>query len=79
VEKRLAGCVQITGPTVSTYWWKENIAKTKEWLCLIKSRKDLYEETSIAVRDAVEAGKWRSNTRKLPERVLVRDLRVSGG
>ena len=25
VEKRLAGCFQIFGPIVSTYWWKDNI------------------------------------------------------
>ena len=44
VEKRLAGCFQIVGPIVSTYWWKENIETAEEWLCLIKSKKALYEE-----------------------------------
>ena len=51
VEKRLAGCVQIVGPIVSTYWWKENIAKAEEWLCLVKSRKDLYEELETSIKE----------------------------
>ena len=44
VEKRLAGCVQIIGPIVSTYWWRDKIETAEEWLCLIKSRKDMYQE-----------------------------------
>ncbi|CAD7776901.1 CutA1 divalent ion tolerance protein [Candidatus Methanoperedenaceae archaeon GB50] len=35
VEKRLAGCIQILGPIVSTYWWKNNIETAEEWLCFI--------------------------------------------
>jgi len=35
VEKRLAGCIQILGPIVSTYWWKSNIETAEEWLCFI--------------------------------------------
>ena len=51
IEKRLAGCVQIVGPITSTYWWRENIVKAEEWLCLIKSRKDLYEELEKSIRE----------------------------
>jgi periplasmic divalent cation tolerance protein len=51
VERRLAGCVQIVGPIVSTYWWKENIVKAKEWLCLVKSKKDLYEELEKSIKE----------------------------
>ena len=51
VEKRLAGCVQIIGPITSTYWWKNNIEMAEEWLCLIKSRKDLYQELEKAIRE----------------------------
>jgi len=43
-EKRLASCVQIIGPLLSIYWWKGNIEKTEEWLCIIKSKKNLYHE-----------------------------------
>lgn len=51
VEKRLAGCVQIVGPVISTYWWKGDIERAKEWLCFIKSRKNLYEELEKAIKE----------------------------
>jgi periplasmic divalent cation tolerance protein len=50
VEKRLAACVQIIGPIVSTYWWKGNIESAEEWLCIIKSKKDLYDELEKAIK-----------------------------
>jgi len=50
VEKRLAGCVQVFGPTTSIYWWKGKVEKAEEWLCLIKSRTDLYEELESTIR-----------------------------
>ena len=49
LERRLAGCVQIVGPIVSSYWWKGNIETAEEWLCLIKSRQDLFEELEKAI------------------------------
>ncbi len=44
VERRLAGCVQVIGPVTSTYWWKQKIETAEEWLCIMKSRADLYRE-----------------------------------
>ena len=49
VEKRLAACAQVIGPITSTYWWKDNIERAEEWLCLMKSRNDLYEELEKAI------------------------------
>ena len=43
VAQRLAGCVQIVGPITSTYWWQAEIETAEEWLCVVKSRRDLYE------------------------------------
>jgi periplasmic divalent cation tolerance protein len=51
VEKRLAGCVQIIGPITSTYRWQGEIETAEEWLCLIKSRQDLYEALEEAIRE----------------------------
>jgi periplasmic divalent cation tolerance protein len=51
VEKRLAACVQIVGPIVSTYWWKGTIETAEEWLCIIKSTKALYEELEKAIEE----------------------------
>ena len=50
VEKRLAACAQVVGPIMSTYWWKEEIERTEEWLCIMKSRRDLYNELENAVK-----------------------------
>jgi len=51
VEKRLAGCVQIVGPIISTYWWKGRLDTNKEWLCIIKSKKALYGKIEKAIKD----------------------------
>ena len=42
VEGKLAACVQVSGPITSFYEWKGKIEKAQEWVCLIKTRKDLY-------------------------------------
>lgn len=44
VKNRLAACVQIIGPIKSTYIWKGKMEKAEEWLCIIKTRADLYNE-----------------------------------
>jgi periplasmic divalent cation tolerance protein len=51
VQKRLAGCVQIIGPITSTYWWQGEIETAEEWLCVIKSRRELYERLEEAIRE----------------------------
>ena len=51
VEQRLAACVQIIGPISSVYRWKGRIERTGEYLCLIKSRNDLYERIEKAIKE----------------------------
>jgi len=50
VETRLAACVQLFGPIASTYRWQGKIETSQEWLCLIKSRADLYPQVEEALR-----------------------------
>ncbi len=50
VEKRLAACAQIMGPIESTYWWEDKIERAKEWLCIMKTRNDLFEELEAAIK-----------------------------
>ncbi len=52
VEGRLAACVQVIGPATSTYHWQGSIQRSREWLCLIKSRASLYGEIEEAIRKA---------------------------
>jgi periplasmic divalent cation tolerance protein len=50
VEAKLAACVQITGPTTSIYRWKGKVENAQEWLCLIKTRADLYNKVEAAIK-----------------------------
>lgn len=50
IRKRLAACVQLIGPITSTFWWKEAIEEAEEWLCLMKTRRDLYESLEEAIK-----------------------------
>ncbi len=49
VGKRLAACAQVVGPTFSTYWWEGAIEEAEEWLCIIKSRRDLFDKLEEAI------------------------------
>jgi len=51
VEKGLAACVQVTGPIGSVYRWKGKMEKAEEWLCSIKTSRDLYAEVEQAIRE----------------------------
>ena len=50
VGQRLAACVQIVGPVKSTYWWDNDVQVNEEWLCIVKSRADLFEELSAVLQ-----------------------------
>ena len=51
VEKRVAGCVQILGPIVSTFWWHGKIERTEEWLCMIKSERRFYSRLEQSIKE----------------------------
>lgn len=50
VGKRLAACGQVIGPISSTYWWQGAIETAEEWLCLLKTREDLYPDLEQDIR-----------------------------
>ena len=50
VEKRLAACVQIVGPVLSIYRWKEKIERAEEWQCHIKTRTGLYGAVEAVIK-----------------------------
>ena len=37
VSRRLAGCVQVSGPIVSTFRWQGKIETGEEWMCVVKT------------------------------------------
>ncbi len=49
LEQRLAACVQIVGPITSRYRWQGAIETAQEWLCIIKSREELFPALAQAI------------------------------
>ncbi|HLI68381.1 MAG TPA: divalent-cation tolerance protein CutA [Ktedonobacteraceae bacterium] len=52
VSKRLAACAQVSGPIMSIYWWQGKIERDQEWLCVMKTRRELYPAVEQAIREA---------------------------
>src|SRR6185312_16308953 len=40
VDRRLAACVQVSGPIRSTYRWQGKIESAEEWTCTAKSGRE---------------------------------------
>ena len=51
VERRLAACVQVSGPVESLYRWKGEVQSDQEWLCTIKTSRDRYAGVEEAIRE----------------------------
>ncbi len=49
VERRLAACAQIV-PIGSIYRWKGDVVEAAEWLCLLKTRRELYPRVEELIR-----------------------------
>ncbi len=50
VERRLAACVNVV-PVQSVYRWKEKVEDAPEWLLLIKTTAEAFEEVEAAIRE----------------------------
>jgi len=50
LEARLIACANIIGPVHSRFRWSGKIEKAEEYLILMKSRRDLFEKLSEAVK-----------------------------
>lgn len=50
VEERLAACVQVIGPILSTYRWKGRVERAEEWQCWAKTEAGLYKDVEKAIR-----------------------------
>lgn len=49
VGQQVAACVQIIGPITSVYRWQGEVETSREWLCLIKSRADLFSAVETLI------------------------------
>jgi len=52
LERRLAGCVQVSGPITSSYWWEGRIETSEEWYCVIKTAAGLYKDVEREIVSA---------------------------
>ena len=68
VERRLAACVNIVPQIESVYRWQGKVESAAEWLLVIKTKADLFEQ----VRDAIKE----LHSYDLPECIM---LEVAGG
>lgn len=50
VDRRLAACVQISGPVSSCYRWQGNVETAEEWLCTIKTAERSFGRVESAIR-----------------------------
>lgn len=50
VKRRIAACVQIMGPFTSFFQWQGKLDSAQEYLCVIKSRNDLFQELENIIK-----------------------------
>lgn len=50
IEKRLAATCWIVGPITSMAWWYGRIMEGKEWICMLKTREDLYSDLEETIK-----------------------------
>ncbi|MCX7174808.1 MAG: divalent-cation tolerance protein CutA [Proteobacteria bacterium] len=50
IEQRLAACVNILGPCISVYRWREKVEETSEVPLLIKTTAGCYSRVEAAIR-----------------------------
>ncbi len=51
VEERLAACVQVAGPVISTYRWQGAIERATEWYCHCKTTRARYPALEARLRE----------------------------
>jgi periplasmic divalent cation tolerance protein len=50
LQKRLVACIQIAGPIKSIYRWKGRLEEAEEWMAIMKTRDELYDEVEREIR-----------------------------
>jgi periplasmic divalent cation tolerance protein len=50
LEKRLIACIQVVGPIRSMYWWKGRLQEAEEWMAIMKTRDELYDEVEKEIK-----------------------------
>jgi periplasmic divalent cation tolerance protein len=51
ISRRLAGCVQITGPIASTFRWQGRVESAEEFMCTVKTSRAQLESIQKLFRE----------------------------
>ncbi|MEU7862092.1 divalent-cation tolerance protein CutA [Nonomuraea sp. NPDC049141] len=51
VGRRLAATAQVVAPIVSTYWWGGEVQRADEWLLLMKTTMERFEDLAAYVQE----------------------------
>jgi periplasmic divalent cation tolerance protein len=44
LDRKLAACVQVSGPIQSQYWWQGRLESSTEWQCAIKTTQNCFSK-----------------------------------
>lgn len=50
LKERLAACIQLIGPITSWYHWQGKLERSREWLCIAKTKTQHYRELEQRVQ-----------------------------
>jgi periplasmic divalent cation tolerance protein len=50
VAAHLAAAVQVIGPVASAYRWQGRVEQAEEWICLLKTSRELYPEVERLIQ-----------------------------
>jgi len=51
VARRLAASAQVVAQVSSTYWWEGEVQQAEEWLLLMKTTADRFDDLAACVRE----------------------------
>jgi periplasmic divalent cation tolerance protein len=51
VSRRLAACVQISGPIASTYRWQGAVETAEEWSCIVKTSREQFVAIEQVIKE----------------------------
>ncbi len=49
VDQKLAACVQISGPIISSFAWEGKVESSEEWQCVIKTSRHLMVQAETVI------------------------------
>lgn len=52
IERHVAACVTISAPVASLYRWKGAVEESREWMLMIKSRRERFAELRAVLESA---------------------------